>query len=102
MGVATALKKLKTGKNSPDGFTAEIMHSLPLEQRAKLSDDMRRRLHNLDVPGEWFECTADSGSGHSCNVQINSWFEHHEEDCRLHVPVLASTDGVQDTSNDIK
>ena len=53
-----ALKRLKTGKNIPDRLTVEVLRSLPLELRAQLSTDMRRRLHELDMPGEWFECTA--------------------------------------------
>ena len=32
-GFAAALKKLKKGKNSPDGLTGEILQNLPLEQR---------------------------------------------------------------------
>ena len=57
-GFATALKKLKKVKNSPDGLTAEILQSVPLEQRAHLSADMTRRMRSLDLPEEWFETTA--------------------------------------------
>ena len=53
-----ARKRLKALKNIPDGLTVEVLRSLPLELRAQLSTDMRRRLHELDRPGEWFECTA--------------------------------------------
>ena len=47
-----ALKRLKAGKNSPDGLTAEVLRSFPLELRAQLSTDIRRRLHELDMPRE--------------------------------------------------
>ena len=53
-----ARKRLKALKNIPDGLTVEVLPSPPLELRAQLSTDLRRRLHELDMPGEWFECTA--------------------------------------------
>ena len=57
-GFAAALKKLKKGKNSPDGLTAEILQNLLLEQRSMLSTEVTRRMHTLELPEEWFESTA--------------------------------------------
>ena len=57
-GFATALKKLKKGKNSPDGLTAEVLQNLPLEQRSRLSTEVTRRMYTLELPEEWFESTA--------------------------------------------
>ena len=57
-GFATALKKLKKGKNSPDGLTAEVLQNLLLEQRSRLSTEVTRRMCTLELPEEWFESTA--------------------------------------------
>ena len=53
-----ATMKLKKGKNSPDGLTAEVLQNLSLEQRAQLSADMTRRMRSLDLPEERFETAA--------------------------------------------
>ena len=58
-GFATALKKLKKGKNSPDGLTAEVLQNLPLEQRSRFSKEVRRRMYTLELPEEWLESTAE-------------------------------------------
>ena len=99
-GFATALKKLKKGKNSPDGLTAEVLQNLPLEQRSRLSTEVIRRMYTLELPEEWFESTAalapkTAGAKHSGEISTNCEPEYHEEDIWVHVPGIASSAGVQ-------
>ena len=49
-GFAAALKKLKKGKNSSHGLTAEVVQNLPVEQRAQLSAVTTRRMGSPDLP----------------------------------------------------
>ena len=60
-----ARKRLKALKNIPDGLTVEVLRSVPLELRAQLSTDMRRRLHELDMVKALRERTARTGRVHS-------------------------------------
>ena len=53
-----ALRKVKRGKSSPDGVTAEMLQALPPAPRASLASDIVRRCAYLDFPTEWMESTA--------------------------------------------
>ena len=53
-----ALQKVKKGKSSPDGVTAEMLQALPPAPRAALASDIERRCAYLDFPAEWMESTA--------------------------------------------
>ena len=84
-----ARKRLKAKKNIPDGLTVEVLRSLPLELRAQLSTDMRRRLHELDMPGERFECTAAlAPTTAGANTQSQNTVQWQEG--RLHISGLTS------------
>ena len=84
-----ARKRLKALENIPDGLTVEVLRSLPLELRAQLSTDMRRRLHELDMPGEWFECTADlAPTTAGANTQSQNTVQWQAG--RLHISGLTS------------
>ena len=53
-----ALRKLKVGKSSPDGVTAEMLQALPPAPKAALANDIVRRCAFLDFPTGWTESTA--------------------------------------------
>ena len=53
-----ALRKLKRGKSSPDGVTAEMLQATPPAPMAALATDMVRRCADLDFPEDWMESTA--------------------------------------------
>ena len=53
-----ALAKLKRGKCSPDGITAEMLQALPPVPKAAMAKDMVRRCAFLDFPAEWSESSA--------------------------------------------
>jgi hypothetical protein len=56
--IKRALKRLKPGKSSPDGVTAEMLRSLPEEALESLARDFTRRFATLDVPESWTEVSA--------------------------------------------
>lgn len=58
MGLPPGVEKLKPGKSSPDGITAEILKALPAVVLQGLALDMERRIKALDFPQEWFVCAA--------------------------------------------
>jgi hypothetical protein len=53
-----AMKKLKVGKSSPDGVTAEMLQALPSAPKAALARDIVGRCQTLDFPVDWTESTA--------------------------------------------
>ena len=57
-GFKGAVKRLKGGKSSPDGVTAEMLRALPDEVMQAMADDVARRVRELDLPKEWFESSA--------------------------------------------
>ncbi|CAE8637304.1 unnamed protein product [Polarella glacialis] len=48
-----ALGKLKKGKGSPDGLTAEVLQELPDDCKDKLAADLSHRCAILELPREW-------------------------------------------------
>jgi hypothetical protein len=48
-----ALAKLKKGKGSPDGLTAEVLQELPDDCKDKLAADLSHRCAILEFPMEW-------------------------------------------------
>ena len=48
-----ALSKLKGGKSSPDGITAEVLKALPAECKDELRTNLVRRWRTLEFPTEW-------------------------------------------------
>ena len=53
-----AMRKLKGGKSSPDGVTAEMLKALPAEPMAALGGDLVRRCSRLEFPADWTERSA--------------------------------------------
>ena len=53
-----AIRKLKSGKSSPDGVTAEMLKELPAAPKAALAADIVRRCAHLDFPADWTESSA--------------------------------------------
>ena len=53
-----AIKRLKLGKSSPDGVTAEMLKALPGPALESLAKDFTRRLATLDVQESWTEVKA--------------------------------------------
>ena len=56
--IKRALKRLKPGKSSPDGVTAEMLQSLPEDALKSLAMDFTRRFATLDIPQRWTEVSA--------------------------------------------
>ena len=56
--LSAILKKLKRGKGSPDGITAEMYQALPEVALVHLNDFLFRVLHSLDIPLEWCQTFA--------------------------------------------
>jgi hypothetical protein len=56
--IEKAIMKLKRGKSSPDGVTAEMLQALPPAARTSMASDIVRRCAYLDFPAEWMESTA--------------------------------------------
>ena len=54
-----------------DVLTSEVLRSLPLELRAQLSTDLRRRLHELQMVKALRERTARTGRVHSECLVMN-------------------------------
>jgi hypothetical protein len=48
-----ALMKLKKGKGSPDGLTAEVLQALPNDCKDKLATDLSSRCASLEIPKDW-------------------------------------------------
>ena len=54
--LSALIAKLKSGKGSPDGITAEMYKNLPDNALSSLAAHLTAILRNMDVPTEW--CTA--------------------------------------------
>ena len=56
--IKTAISKLKLGKSSPDGVTAEMFRALPEKALAGLSEHFTSMFSSLDIPRDWTIVTA--------------------------------------------
>ena len=54
----SCLRRLKGGKGSPDGLTAEIYKALPGHVKESLRAFLQRAFWSLDLPAIWFQSTA--------------------------------------------
>ena len=52
------IKKLKLGKGSPDGVTAEMYCAMPRSARPALASYMTSVLRSLSFPSSWFQTYA--------------------------------------------
>ena len=53
-----ALKRLKPGKASPDGLTAEVLRELPEQARTSFAAELTRRFASLEIPTDWTQVVA--------------------------------------------
>ena len=53
-----AMRKLKKGKNSPDGITAEMLQELPPDARKALEQNLAQRCTEMDFPVGWTRSAA--------------------------------------------
>jgi hypothetical protein len=53
-----ALKRLKPGKSSPDGVTAEMLKALPEVALTSLARELTRRFSRLEIPESWTQVQA--------------------------------------------
>ena len=53
-----ALRRLKPGKASPDGVTAEVLRELPPSTRSAFAHELTCRFDALDIPEDWTRVAA--------------------------------------------